>query len=113
MKRSLKLLASFLFLLVLTNCKSFQASDFEVMFQLPASQDCYGFRVMSRKETRYSKEQCADIIKRAVFLTSVNYRMLRSDVLANCEYAQCHQITGAFDGLFLALDKGLQKIPIE
>ncbi len=82
------------------------------MFQLPASEDCYGFRVMSRKETRYPKEQCAEIIKRAVFLTSENYQMLRGDVQSNCQFDQCKQITGAFDGLFLAIDRGLQKVPI-
>lgn len=90
-----------------------QTSDFEVMVRLPASEECFGFRVMSGKESRYSKEQCERIIKRAVFLTSANWRMLRGDIQTNCQYQQCQQITGAFDGLFLALDKGLQQIPIK
>lgn len=83
------------------------------MVRLPASEDCFGFRVMSGKETRYPKEECAKIIKRAVFLTSANWRMLRADIQTNCQYQQCQQITGAFDGLFLSLDKALQKMPIQ
>lgn len=89
-----------------------QTSDFEVMVLLPASEDCFGFRVMSGKETRYPKEKCAQMVKRAVLLTSANWKMLRADIQTNCQYTQCHQITGAFDGLFLAIDKGLQKVPV-
>jgi hypothetical protein len=90
-----------------------QTSDFEVMIRLPASEDCFGLRVMSGQETRYPKEECAKIIKRAVMLTSANWNMLRQDIQKNCQYQQCKQITGAFDGLFLSLDNALQKMPIK
>lgn len=97
--------------LTLTACPTFQTSDFELKIRLPASGDCFGLRVMSGKETRYPKEQCDEIIKRAVFLTSSDWRLLRTDIQTNCQVAQCAQITGAADGLFLAIDKGLQKVP--
>ncbi len=112
MQKSLKLLASLSLLAAIVSCGTMQTSDFEVMVKLPASEDCYGFRVMSGKEAVYPKEQCTQIVKRAVFLTSANWAMLRGDILTNCQYQECKQITGAFDALFLAIDKGLQEVPI-
>ncbi len=109
MKLSMRFVSS-VALLAITSCKSFQASDFEVMVRLPASEDCFGLRVMSGKETRYPKEACDEIVKRAIFLTSANWNMLRGDIQKNCQQAQCHQIRGAADGLFLSLDKALQKL---
>lgn len=87
-----------------------QTSDFELMVRLPASEDCFGLRVMSGKEKRYPKEQCTEIVRRAVFMTSDSWRMLRGDIQTNCQYQECAQITGAADGLFLALDKGFQSV---
>jgi hypothetical protein len=78
------------------------------MIRLPASEDCFGLRVMSGKEARYPREQCDDIVKRAIFLTSANWNMLRRDIQINCQHSQCTQIRGAGDGLFLAIDKALQ-----
>jgi hypothetical protein len=89
-----------------------RASDFELIIQLPASQDCFGLRVMSGKETRYPKETCQEIVKRAVFLTSANWKLLKEDIQANCQFDQCAQIAGAADGLFLAVDQALQKLPM-
>lgn len=81
------------------------------MVQLPASGDCYGINVLSKKETRYPKNQCQEMVKRAIILTSENYKMIRGDIQTNCQEFQCTQITGAFDNLFIAIDKALQKIP--
>lgn len=88
-----------------------QTSDFEVMITLPASQDCAGIKVMSGTETRYPHPQCEEMKKRAVFITSKNYKLLKGDVQKNCQYQKCQQITGAFDGLFLTLDHALQQVP--
>jgi hypothetical protein len=105
-------LAALLFSLLTTSCATMmQTSDFEAMVILPASGDCFGLHVMSGIEKRYPAEVCKEIVKRAVFLTSANWKMLREDVQKNCQYQQCQQITGAFDGLFLSIDKALQKIP--
>ena len=110
--RLLRLLGSLSLLATVVSCGTMQTSDFEVMVKLPASEDCHGFRVMSGKETRYPAFQCEQIVKRAVFLTSANWAMLRGDILTNCQYQECKQIAGAFDALFLAIDKGLQEVPI-
>lgn len=88
-----------------------QTSDFEIMIRLPASKDCYGIKVMSATETRYPQLQCDEMLKRAIFLTADNYKLIRGDIQTNCQYQQCQQITGTFDGVFLAIDRGLQKIP--
>lgn len=98
-------------LLIITSCSTFQASDFEIMVRLPASEDCFALKVMSGKETRYPAAECAEIVKRAVILTSENWKMLKTDIQTNCQMNECTQITGAADGLFLAIDKALNKVP--
>jgi hypothetical protein len=82
------------------------------MIQLPASEDCYGLKVMSGKETRYPKEKCVQMVKRSIMLTSANWNMVRQDIQKNCMYNDCHQITGPVDGLFLMIDKKLQQVPL-
>lgn len=81
------------------------------MVRLPASEDCFGLRVMSGKETRYPKEQCAEIIKRAIFLTSDNWKLVKKDIQTNCQFDQCTQITGAADHIFISIDQALDKVP--
>lgn len=98
-------------LLNIISCAGLQTSDFEVMITLPASEDCYGVKVMSGAEKRYPKDECTKMRKRSIFITSENYVMLRGDVQKNCQFTECEQITGAFDGLFLSLDRALQKVP--
>ena len=88
-----------------------QTSDFEVNVVLPYSGDCAGVKVMSKTYRRIPRTECVKLTRRAIFITSENYRMLRGDVQSNCQYQACKQITGAADGLFLALDEALQKLP--
>ncbi len=104
------LLAVSLSLLSILSCANFQTSDFEASITLPASQDCYGFHVMSGKETRLPAAQCVEKKKRAVFIDSTNWKLLRTDIQKNCLQAKCKQIVGAFDDLFLKLDAALQKV---
>ena len=112
MAKSFALLASICALLVLDGCGSFQTSDFPVMVSLPASGQCFEIKVMSGAEKYYDKDTCDRIKKRAIFLTSESWSMLKRDIQTNCQYAECAQITGAFDGLFLGLDKALEKVPV-
>jgi hypothetical protein len=88
-----------------------QISDFQVFAQLPASGDCFGINVVSKKETRISKDQCEKLVKRGLILTSDNWKLIREDIQTNCQNFQCTQLTGRFDNLFIAIDKGLQQIP--
>lgn len=112
--RSLKQLASsFVLATVLSGCASFRASDWRADITLPASEDCFGINVMSGKETRIPADdpQCIRDKQTSIRLTSENWKILRKDIQKNCQFAQCKQITGAFDELFLTIDASLQKIP--
>lgn len=111
--KSLKLFASSLLLLLsLSGCSTMEVADFRPHVRLPATGDCFGINVITRKEVRLAKPQCDELIKRAIFLDSENYKLLRSSIQRNCQHFQCAQIVGAFDGLFLSLDKALQQVPI-
>ena len=109
--RSLRLFASLLFSLASLSCANMDVADFRPHIRLPASGDCFGINVLSHKEVRLAKPQCDELVKRAIFLDSENYKLLRSSIQKNCQHFQCKQIVGAFDGLFLSIDQALQKIP--
>lgn len=111
--QSLKFFASSLLLVVLSGCAGLpmQVPDFQPNVTLPASGDCYGITVVTRKETRLPKPECDELKKRAVFFDSENYKLIRESFQQNCQLFQCQQLIGAFDNLFLAIDKGLQSIP--
>ena len=98
---------------LLTSCTSFQTSDWQASITLPATLDCYSFNVMSGKETRIAADdpKCIEKKVRSVYLDFESYKLLKKDIQKNCQYAQCKQITGAFDGLFLTIDSALKKIP--
>ncbi len=89
-------------------------SDWPVSVTLPGSQDCFSINVMSHKEEQLpaNSKECQYKKAHSVWLTSAAYAMLRSDIQKNCQLNQCKQITGAFDGLFLSIDKALQQIPV-
>lgn len=108
-----KLLASLLLSTSLSACSSFQTSDWQASITLPASLDCYSFNVMTGKETRLPADSkaCQEKKIKSVWIDLENYKMLKKDILTNCQYAKCKQITGAFDTLFLTIDSALQKIP--
>ena len=110
MMKSLKL-----FVLSLTfassACSTYQVSDYGPMVRLPASRDCYEIRVLSKKEYRYPPAQCERFIERGIILTSSTWALIKRDNLVNCQLAQCKQIEGAVDGLFLAIDNALKGIP--
>lgn len=107
----LKRSVSLLLLILLSACANMQVSDWRAYIVLPATGDCYGINVVSRKETRIPRDQCVEIAKRGIILTSENYKMLREDIQTNCQMSECTQLIGRFDNLFIAIDKGLQQIP--
>ena len=81
------------------------------MVTLPASKDCYGVTVLTHVKTRVPKSECEEIKKRAIFITSKDWQKQRFSIQKNCQLAQCKQLVGAFDQLFLTIDAGLQKVP--
>lgn len=88
-----------------------EVADFRPHIRLPASGDCFGINVISKKEVRIPRPQCDELVKRSIFLDSENYKLLRTSIQRNCQQFQCTQIIGAFDGLFIAIDKALQNVP--
>ena len=96
---------------ILSGCGSFQIADIGPMVTLPASGDCYQVTVLTHKKVRYPKAKCDDIKRRGVFLTSEDWQKQRYSIQRNCQYAECKQLVGAFDELFLAVDQALQKMP--
>lgn len=98
-------------LLILSACGTFQIADIGPMVTLPASGDCYQVTVLTHKKTRFPKAQCDDIKRRGVVLTSEDWQKQRFSIQKNCQLAQCKQLIGAFDELFLTIDKALQKMP--
>ena len=113
MMNFLKMLASLSLLVNLSSCKSIEFSDFQVSVTAPASQDCVQYNIISGKEYRLPAEskECKYLKAHSVWIDSKNYRIFRSDILKNCQRSECKQFTGAFDELFLSLDRALQKIP--
>jgi hypothetical protein len=99
-------------LLSLASCGSFQIADIGPMVTLPASQDCYRVTVLTQVKTRIPKPQCEEIKKRAIFLTSEDWKKQKISIQKNCQVAQCKQLVGAFDDLFLTLDDALKKVPV-
>ncbi len=112
MKLSMHSVALVVFSLpILANCAHYRTSDFPLMIQLPATKECFELRVISGRETRRPPAECEKIKERAILLTSEAWKMIKGDIETNCQYAECTQIKGAADGLFLAIDQALQKVP--
>lgn len=88
-------------------------SDWQANVTLPASLDCWGVNVVSGKEEQIpaNDPKCIEKKVRSIWLDYENYKILKRDILTNCQLAQCKQVTGYFDGLFLAVDDALKKIP--
>lgn len=110
-----KLLVSLLLsTVILSGCQNMTVDDFRVDVTLPASEDCYGFNVISGKETRLAAEdpKCIEQKAKSVRLDYENWKRLRRNIEVNCQFEQCTQIKGAFDELFFRIDQGLQQIPM-
>jgi len=111
MTKLLKPLIGFCLTVSLASCANFEIADVRPMVTLPASGECYGITALTQKKIRISKPQCDEIKKRAIFITSEDWRAQRVSIQKNCQYAKCKQLIGAFDELFLTIDRALKKIP--
>jgi hypothetical protein len=80
------------------------------MVRLPGSGDCFQISVLTHQEVRLPEEQCEEMMKRAVFITSADWKRQKLSIQKNCQYADCKQLVGAFDNLFLTIDKALQML---
>lgn len=88
-----------------------EVADFYTGVTLPYSEDCFEVSFVTKKELRTDAVDCAIKKKKALFITSDNYKLLRKSIQDNCQVAQCKQLVGQFDSLFLILDKDLNLIP--
>lgn len=97
--------------LILSSCGSMEIADIGPMVTLPASGDCYRVTVLTHKKTRFPKSQCDEIKKRAVILTSEDWKKQRISIQKNCQLQKCKQLVGVFDNLFLTIDDSLNQLP--
>ncbi len=89
-------------------------ANIEPKVTLPASGNCYAIEVLSRKERIIPKAECDEIKKRAIFITSSDWKILKQANQANCLRSnKCVQMQGAFDSLFLIIDDAINKIPMK
>lgn len=101
----------FMACILLTGCAQMEVADFSAGVTLPYSEDCFEISFVTKKELRTPAAQCKAKVKRALFITSDNYKLLRKSIQDNCQMAQCKQLVGQFDQLFITIDKDLNLIP--
>lgn len=78
------------------------------MVMLPASKKCFEVKILSHAEKTYSADECKKIAEKSILLTANSWRMLKTDIQSNCQTSKCKQLTGAADGLFIAIDSALR-----
>lgn len=108
LKQQIKLFLTVASLLSLSACSTFQIADIRPTVTLPASGDCYGVTVLTHVKTRIPKKECDELKKRGVFFTSDDYQKQRFSIQKNCQFAQCKQLIGVFDELFLSIDNAIK-----
>ena len=102
------ILACFLFFAV--SCAHVDIPNIKVYVELPASRDGYGIETVTKKEHVIPAEQWKEKKKRAMYIFSEDWQVLKQTLRANCIKNKCRQAVGALDGLFLALDNALKKV---
>jgi hypothetical protein len=88
-----------------------QIHDWKAGVTLPYSEGCFFVHVLSGKEEEFPQVECIEMKKRALILTSADWKMLREDIQSSCQATQCEQLIGKFDNLFLVVDQALQQAP--
>ena len=88
-----------------------EVADIGPIVTLPASKDCYRVTTLTVVKTRIPKAECDEMKKRAVFMTSEDWKKQKVSILKNCQLKRCEEVVGVFDHLFLTIDQALQKIP--
>lgn len=97
--------------LSISGCQGMQLHDWKAGVTLPYSENCFFVHVLSGQEEEIPATQCADLKARSLIMTSEDWKILREDIQSSCQMAQCKQIVGRFDNLFLTIDQALQKLP--
>jgi hypothetical protein len=106
------LLASLFLTFALSSCTTMEIADISPGVTLPASQGCFRISVLTLKEQELPELECIELKKRSLFITSEDWKKQRIAIQKNCQMQQCKQLVGAFDQLFLTIDKALLKLPL-
>lgn len=96
---------------LLQACQTYQIHPFEIGITLPYSGACRFKNVVTGVTYEVEPNQCDRLKRRSLILTSDAWRVIRTDIQANCAQQQCVELQGKLDQLFLTVDQSLQKIP--
>lgn len=100
----------FVALLSLSSCATVEIPDFNAYVELPASKRGFGISTVSLKETVIDEKTWKEKKRRAIYLFSEDWIILKRTIRKNCIKNKCKQAIGALDSLFLALDAGANGI---
>ena len=89
-------------------CASVEIPDFKAHVTLPASGDGYWVKTVSTDEGRIPKKEWDTVRKRGIIILSDDWKILRYTLLKNCINMKCKQAIGAFDELFISIDRALR-----
>ncbi len=97
-------------LVVLTSgCATVEIPNIKAFVELPASQTGFGVETVTGIEHTIPRAEWMEKKKRAIYIFSEDWKVLKKVVRKNCINNKCKQAIGALDGLFLAIDFGLKR----
>lgn len=99
--------------LFLVSCASVDLPDVCPEITLPASGDGYCRTTVTHKARRIPKAQWDIEKKKRVHVSFQDWTKIKKEFLKHCVMNKCKQAVGAFDDLFLSLDKALKKVTID
>lgn len=111
MTQSRKLFVNLFLLFSLSACATIEIPDFTAYVELPASKKGYGITTVTHKEHEISAEEWKEKKRRAIYVFSEDWIILKKTIRKNCITNKCKQAVGALDGLFLAIDGALKVVP--
>lgn len=100
-----------LLLLLSSACASVEVPKFRAFITLPASEDGYGRNVVTKEKFRIPRTEWEPMKKHGIIILSDDWKILRASIQKNCTNFKCKEMVGAFDDLFLTIDKALQEVP--
>lgn len=87
-----------------------EVPDFNAYVELPASKDGFGMSTVSHNEILIPAAEWSEKKKRAIYMFSEDWLILKRTIRKNCMTNKCDQAVGALDGLFLAIDEALKQV---
>lgn len=94
---------------LLCSCQTYKLPNITPWVELPGDQSGFGVETVTHVEHEMFPEEWANKRKGAVLLFSEDWRTLKLHVRKTCHTQQCENMIGALDGLFQAIDAGINK----